>query len=310
MIIFIFLFLFVASTLQLFFSLILRNAPINSIDQTLLLVLLMPFAGFLSAIFVGWICGKYLDDVPFKALGINFSKRGSRDLFYGVVFGASSILIALLLGGAAGRLTFEFNSTSTMRAILFSLFSSFLIFTFGSFFEEAFARGYMLQTLLRARLPIIGLIFTSSIFSLGHIGNPSSSSFALANTFLGGLLLAYAYMKTRALWFPIGWHFAWNWVQGPIAGVEVSGLTSLFPAPLFRNQDLGPDWFTGGHYGVEGGILCTIALLIGILMIYFAKFLKPDPELLELTNHEPPTTNLLINHSNSNKIADSYTKTD
>ncbi len=49
-----------------------------------------------------------------------------------------------------------------------------------------------------------------------------------------------AYWRTRSLWFPLGLHFGWNWVQGAMLGSPVSGITRITPDPLMRFADAGP----------------------------------------------------------------------
>ena len=83
-------------------------------------------------------------------------------------------------------------------------------------------------------------------------------------------------------------HLAWNWFQGAIFGIEVSGITSFTTAPLLQEIDAGPIWLTGESYGIEGGIVCTIALIVSILLIQFLPILKPTEEMLALTGEEKP----------------------
>ncbi|MGI8884652.1 MAG: hypothetical protein ACR2IA_10470, partial [Pyrinomonadaceae bacterium] len=83
-------------------------------------------------------------------------------------------------------------------------------------------------------------------------------------------------------------HLAWNWVQGSILGINVSGLGDLATAPLMRSQDFGPVWLTGGSYGLEASISCTIALIVSSVAIWFFPFPKPTEEMLEMTSEERP----------------------
>jgi hypothetical protein len=42
-------------------------------------------------------------------------------------------------------------------------------------------------------------------------------------------------------------------------------------------MNAGPDWLTGGAYGLEGGAACTIALLISTVVIWRANlFVRAD----------------------------------
>ena len=77
---------------------------------------------------------------------------------------------------------------------------------------------------------------------------------------------------------------------GAFFGIEVSGLKDITTAPLFREIDTGPFWLTGEAYGIEGGIVCTIALIVSTIIIYFSPFLKPSEEMLALTDKENPVS--------------------
>ena len=64
-----------------------------------------------------------------------------------------------------------------------------------------------------------------------------------------------------------GLHGIWNWLQGNFFGFEVSGHEC---GPTLLNlKEIGPDWITGGTFGPEGGIICTLLILIGITIILF-----------------------------------------
>jgi hypothetical protein len=75
----------------------------------------------------------------------------------------------------------------------------------------------------------------------------------------------------------------WNWMQGAFFGIEVSGLTNLVSIPLLKEIDSGPVWLTGETYGVEGGIVTTIAILVSIVVIYFLPWMKPNEKFREST---------------------------
>ena len=80
-----------------------------------------------------------------------------------------------------------------------------------------------------------------------------------------------AYLRFRDLWFVTGMHCAWNWVQGSVFGIEVSGMREITEHTLLREIDTGPTWLTGETYGIEGGIAATIAILLSTTLIVFVK---------------------------------------
>lgn len=287
--IFLFVFIFISLPITETFNRILPNLP-PEYSQNVLLVFVMPILIFaVLAIFLGWLFGYLIEDLPFRALGCSFTGNWAKDLAAGFIIGAASICFAALIAMIFGGLSFQINQTAETSAILNTLGVSFLIFTIGAISEEALFRGYMLQTFTRAKLAWGGIILTSFLFASAHNANPNASLLSWLNTFLAGVLFAIAYLKTRNLWFPFAIHLAWNWFQGAILGINVSGLKELTTTPILQAVNTGPTWLTGGHYGIEGGLACTIALTASTALIWFLPFLKPTKEMLRLTDEENPS---------------------
>jgi hypothetical protein len=74
---------------------------------------------------------------------------------------------------------------------------------------------------------------------------------------------------------PLALHWSWNWAQASLLGFPVSGIERISPAPLLQAINAGPDWLTGGAYGIEGGAACTVALLISSLVLWRTKLFAP-----------------------------------
>jgi hypothetical protein len=100
------------------------------------------------------------------------------------------------------------------------------------------------------------IAISSALFGLLHAGNPHATVWSTAAiTLEAGTLLAAAYMRTRRLWFPMGLHAAWNFTQGGIFGVAVSGTTS---EGVLRGDLHGPAWLTGGAFGAEASAVAVV----------------------------------------------------
>lgn len=85
-----------------------------------------------------------------------------------------------------------------------------------------------------------------------------------------GILLAAAFMLTRRLWLSIGFHMAWNYTQSAIFSGIVSGDDAQ--QGLIRSTTNGPDWRTGGSFGVESSVLALLrCTTTGIVMLVMAK---------------------------------------
>ena len=178
-----------------------------------------------SALIAGWICNRWLEGLPWRALGLVFHSGWARDLLVGAIIGAASLTIAALVALAAGGLHFAFSGRAFLFSTLQSLSTTAVMFIVAALAEEATFRGYPLQTLTRAGLAWLGVLITSVPFALVHLQNPNVvAGFTFINTALAGIWLALAYLRTRSLWFPLGVHWAWNWALGSIFGLPVSGL--------------------------------------------------------------------------------------
>jgi len=283
-------FLLAYTFLSLFFAesvkILLVRLPIGYSDDSLLGFFVPVFIFAVLSILVGWLCGRFLEGLPFRALGVWLTKNWLKDICLGVLFGAASILLAAGIAVVFGNLSLNFNQNRGSSAILLTLSTSLFVFTVGAIAEEALFRGYLFQTLSRANLAWLAIAITSLFFASAHLNNENADYVSTLNTALAGIWFGIAYLKTRTLWFPIGLHLAWNWTQGAILGIPVSGITKLTTAPLFEVSDFGTKQITGGNYGIEGGIACTVALIISMLAIHFAPFLKPTEEMLALTSQE------------------------
>lgn len=238
--------------------------------------------GLVPAILIGWLCGKLLEALPFRALGAWFTNGWLKHLIIGLLIGALTLGFAVAIAAVFGDLKFSLNEADT-SAISQTLFSSLLVFGVGAAFEEALFRGYILQTFARSGLAWLAIVLTSVFFGAVHLGNPNAGYLSSLNTALAGIWFGVAYLKTRDLWFVWGLHLMWNWTQGAIFGIEVSGLTEIVHSPLLKESDHGPAWLTGENYGIEASIACTIALIVSTIAIYYMPYLKPSEEMRKLS---------------------------
>lgn len=242
-----------------------------------------------AATLVGWACGKLFEDLPARALGWGFHQGWLRDFLKGSLIGVASLVLATLAVIVFGGLKLTLNWEATFSSIAQTMLFSGLIFILAAAAEEAMFRGYPLQTMTRANLAWLAIVLTAVIFSLGHRDNPNAvRGFTFVNTALAGVWLAIAYLRTRSLWFPLGIHWAWNWMMGAVIGLPVSGIERLTPNPLLRADAVGPAWLTGGAYGIEGGAACTLALVVSTIYIWRTKSVSATEEMMRLTDQEIP----------------------
>ena len=243
----------------------------------------------------GYFCARLIEGLPWRSLGLSFHTRWFKHLLVGTGIGIASLALATAIATAGGGLRFAFSGVELFPLVARTLALSGVVFVVAALAEEALFRGYPLQTLTRAQLAVLGVLLTSVPFAAIHLQNPNvAKGFTFVNTALAGVWLAVAYLRTRSLWFPLGVHWSWNWALGSLFGLPVSGITRLAPNPLLQATDLGPAWLTGGSYGIEGGLACTIALVISTLFIWHTRLVSPQEDLKLLTSQENPSQSAFV----------------
>lgn len=152
------------------------------------------------------------------------------------------------------------------------LWSTFSLAVVSGVLEELLFRGILFRIMEESLGTWISLGVTALIFGLLHMMNPNASLFAgLAIALEAGILLAAVYMLTRRLWLAIGLHFAWNFVQGGIFGVAVSGYER---SGLLRGSLTGPELLTGGAFGAEASVVAIVICLAAAVLVLRAAYQK------------------------------------
>lgn len=228
------------------------------------------FVSLTAAILAAIVCIRGFEKLPIRTLGISLIGGWYKNLLIGILVGGFTFLLAIAPAIVTGGVRFAVSPTIDPRAIA----ASFAVLFLAAAFEEVFFRGYLLQTFTRSGLAWLAIALTSAFFAVVHLSNPNANIISTANTAIAGVWFSIAYLRTRDLWLPFGIHFAWNFVQGPIFGVELSGIRQFTDGSILTELDNGPAWLTGGEYGIEASVTCTAALLLSLAVISFLPFSK------------------------------------
>ena len=171
------------------------------------------------------------------------------------------MLFAAVLIVAADAMVLLSTPTRHARGGVFPWFELGMIFLPAALHEELAFRGYLYQK-LRSWNRIAAIVITAALFAALHLGNRAISPIAVTNILLAGVLLALGYERRCTLWFPMGLHFVWNVLSGPILGYGVSGYQPQ--TTLLRTISAGPAWLSGARFGIEGSIWMGLAEAGGI----------------------------------------------
>jgi membrane protease YdiL (CAAX protease family) len=215
---------------------------------------------------------------PLGVVGLAFHPCWVKELCVGLGIGG---IMMVSLGGAEALLGLARFARNTLPARAELAYGSclFLILLITATNEELVFRGYPFQKLVESLGPPGAVAVSSAFFGLAHLGNSHHTWISTLNTMLVGIPLCLAYLRTRSLWMPVGMHFTWNYVQGFVFGLPVSGYT--FSSSLLKVQVHGAAWLTGSEYGPEGGLLSTIAV-VGAGIYLFSARIRMSERMREL----------------------------
>ncbi|EOT44872.1 CPBP family intramembrane glutamic endopeptidase [Enterococcus columbae] len=199
---------------------------------------------------------------PIAALGFTKEKLFSRYAL-GFTIGGLAIILLALVAMLMGSLSFEINSQLRI-GVFIALLIGFMI---QGLTEEVLCRGYLQGSLSAIMDKKWAIVLNAVFFAILHGANPGIRFIPLMNLFLFGLLFGLLYYFSENILFVGAIHSAWNFFQGPVLGIKVSGMNSV--TSLLNAKSATANWINGGSFGIEGSILTTILGIASCLLLYY-----------------------------------------
>ncbi|MGD1007901.1 MAG: type II CAAX endopeptidase family protein [Ignavibacteriaceae bacterium] len=210
-----------------------------------------------------WVMTRFIDRRPFLTIGLAFNYV-FRDFLIGAAIGCTWL-------GASVGIIWAFGWASPISPSGFSrsvLTGSAIAMFFNVLAQELLLCGFIFQTIRSRSNVIIAMLVSAALFAGYHAGAFKGEWLPAINVFTAGLLFCLAYILTGNLWFPIAIHFLWDVLLGPVLGLTESGKNDLGGGwKMFTLH--GPPLFTGGGFGLEGGLVVTLTTVIILIIICF-----------------------------------------
>jgi membrane protease YdiL (CAAX protease family) len=223
-----------------------------------------------------YLARRLVDRRSFASLGFKLGRQAIIDLLAGIVITFVMMGLIYLAMRFLGwiQLTGLAWHSDPPWLVIGQILLFFVIFIIVGWQEELLSRGYHLQTLASGTNLFWGVVISSAIFGLLHLGNPNATWVSAVGIFFAGLFLALGYLRTGQLWLSIGLHIGWNFFEGVIFGFPVSGLNTY---PLLHIRVSGPVLWTGGAFGPEAGLIVLPAIAIGAILVIGYSILRSKP---------------------------------
>jgi membrane protease YdiL (CAAX protease family) len=199
-------------------------------------------------------------------------RRRLGDFAVGFAAGAAALcaLVMILAGLGAVRLT-----TATLapdEALLLGL-TYFALFALVAVAEQGVFRAWPLVQLSRAIGFWPAAAGLAVLFGLLHLTNDGDTVIGAAVAGLFGLIMAWSFRLSGALWFALGAHTAWDFTETFVFGAANSGWPGA--GGLLHATPVGPAILSGGGAGPEGSLLALVAM--PVLAPMAALWLRPRP---------------------------------
>lgn len=216
---------------------------------------------FLIVLYTGYC--KFIEKRPLSSMG--FTKRNMSS-FYAKGIGWSAVLIggAYLICVLTGACHFEGVSAQLVPGYVVFYLIGYMI---QGLVEEVICRGYLLVSLSRRNSVWYSVILSSGVFMAMHMSNEHVTVLAYINLFLCGLLFGLLFVESGSIWMVAALHSGWNFLQGNIFGISVSG-TAKASSVFDSSFSDGWSFMNGGDFGLEGGLAVSIVLAVGIYVVY------------------------------------------
>ena len=211
-----------------------------------------------------WV--KFREKRAFSSLGF-FKEGWLKELGRGFLIGAVqfSLVVVLLLVTGTGSL--KFGQVNLQSLIFVLAIIPFWILQGGT--EELVTRGWLFPAVSAKSNIFIGILISSALFGALHLFNPGVTILSIVNIILDGIFACFLMLKYDNMWVLAGMHGAWNFVQGNVYGIQVSGQGANASVFNYTSQT-SIDWLSGGAFGAEGSIFASIVLIGCIVYLYWS----------------------------------------
>jgi membrane protease YdiL (CAAX protease family) len=202
---------------------------------------------------------------PVSRQGLPLRAGWSGELSLGAAFGwaiaVACVLPMVFSGGIALQLSFSLAGLGWFCV-------DFVYFALATLAIQVAFRGYPFERAIGAIGEIPAALMLAALYGIMRAPLPGASGASMAVSIVLGLLLAMAYLRTRALWLPWGLHFGWVASRALLFGLPVSGNNSR--SPLIQGEPMARLGITGGQFGLDGSWLAFAMLLLAMPFLYRA----------------------------------------
>lgn len=203
-----------------------------------------------------------------SSVSMGFVKKGAVvEYLFGLVIGFFMLFAALELCALSGQVSMPWQDHFSLKYTPWASLTLFFVgYLIQGLSEELLCRSFLMVSMSRGHKPWVCVLTNSLLFSALHIFNTGISLLALLNLTLFGIFASVYTLRRGSIWGIAAIHSMWNFTQGNIFGISVSGMSQT-PSLFYIDLSKFPSWFGGGSFGLEGSITVTAVLLVATTIV-------------------------------------------
>ena len=200
---------------------------------------------------------------PISAQGFPRRQGWPREAAMGLATGWGLAVACVLPMLVAGGIAMAFTAQPAAW-VAFAADAAF--FALWTLTEEIAFRGYGFQRFADAVGPVASSLLFAAYYALVQAMVPGANRASIAVSAVVALVLAAAYLRTRALWLSWGLNFGWKASRALLFGLAVSGDGSH--SSVVQGDPMGPFWLTGSAFGLDGTWIAFLAMVAALPLIF------------------------------------------
>lgn len=228
---------------------------------------LIKYYGFSINLVITILYCKLIEKRNLESMGI-VKKKIAKSYFLGTGIAIMLLGSIFILCMISKSIVYYGKNDNINIVLILGYLGAFII---QSSMEEIMCRGFLMNSLLYKIPTSIAILISSVMFALPHFPSLFQSNMlvgivGIVNLLLFSTVVSLLMIKYKNIWVSCAVHSAWNFILAIIIGINLSGsenVSSVFKFNANENMKL----LNGGQYGIEGGLICTMALILFVIVL-------------------------------------------
>lgn len=230
-------------------------------------MMLIKYYGFSIHLIVAILYCKLIEKRNLESMGI-VQKKIVKSYVLGI--GITVILLGsiLILSVFSGAIVYSGQNNDINMVLILGYLGGFVI---QGAMEEVLCRGFLMKSLLYKIPTKIAILISSFAFAFPHFPtlfqfNTMAVIVGIVNLLLFSIVVSLLMIKYNNIWVSCAVHSVWNFTLAIIIGINLSGVNSTLSVFNF-NVNENMKLLSGGQYGIEAGLICTIVLILFVIAL-------------------------------------------